>query len=154
VQTQDRLRGVLRDLAEPVATAEGVDLVDLDVRGTGARQLVKVVVDRKGGVDLATCQDLSRDLSALLDREDPIDGRYALEVTSPGTDHPLRDRAAFDRVEGRAVLVHRRSGRDAPTQVRGTVTRAEQDAVVLDVDGEPVRVPYAEVVTAKQTLPW
>jgi ribosome maturation factor RimP len=52
------------------------------------------------------------------------------------------------------VLVHRRGEGDPPVQVRGTVARAEEDAVVLDVDGEAVRVPYAEIVTAKQTLPW
>jgi ribosome maturation factor RimP len=144
----------VRDLAAPLAAAHDLDLVDVEVKGSGPSRLLRVTVDRKGGVDLAACQDLSRDRSDALDREDPFDSRYALEVTSPGTDHPLRDTAAFDRVEGRTVLVHRRSGGDAPVQVRGTVTRAEKDAVVLDVDGEPVRVPYAEIVTAKQTLPW
>ena len=144
----------VRELAAPLADARSLDLVDVEVKGSGSSRLVRITVDRKGGVDLAACQDLSRDLSALLDREDPIEGRYALEVTSPGTDHPLRDRAAFDRVEGRSVLVHRRGETDVPIQVRGTVARAEEDAVLLDVDGEPVRVPYAEIVTAKQTLPW
>jgi ribosome maturation factor RimP len=144
----------VRDLAAPLADARHLDLVDVMIKRSGSNRLVRVIVDRKGGVDVDTCQALSRDLSDLLDREDPIDGRYALEVTSPGTDHPLRDRAAFDRVEGRAVLVHRRGAGDVPEQVRGTVTRAEAEAVVLDVDGEAVHVPYAEIVTAKQALPW
>jgi ribosome maturation factor RimP len=144
----------VRDLAAPLADARSLDLVDVAVKGSGSSRLVRVVVDRKGGVDLAACQELSRELSARLDEEDPIDGRYALEVTSPGTDHPLRDRAAFDRVEGRAVRVHRAGAGDVPVQVEGVVTRAEDDAVVLDVDGSAVRVPYTEIVTAKQTLPW
>ena len=144
----------VRDLAAPLADARSLDLVDVEVKGRGSNRLVRIIVDRKGGVDLATCQALSRDLSELLDAEDPIDGRYALEVTSPGTDHPLRDRAAFDRVEGREVLVHRRGSSEVPVQVRGRVTRADDDAVVLAVDGAAVRVPYAEIVTAKQTLPW
>lgn len=146
----------VRALAEPLATAAGLDLVAVEVKGSGSRTLLRVKVDRKGGVDLAACQALSRDLSARLDAEDPIAGRYTLEVTSPGVDHPLTDQRAFDRVEGRAVLVHRRSGPepDRLQQIRGTVVAAEADAVVLDVDGEEVRVAYADVAKATQALPW
>jgi ribosome maturation factor RimP len=116
--------------------------------------LVRVVVDRKGGIDLEACQRLSRQLSTALDAADPIDGRYVLEVTSPGVDYPLTDRAAFDRVEGRLVRVHRRVSDTQVVEIRGTVTVAEDDAVCLDVDGHPVRVPYREVVKATQALPW
>lgn len=146
----------VRDLAAGLADDLELDLVDVEVKGGGSSRLVRITVDRKGGVDLATCQEVSRELSALLDRDDPVKGRYALEVTSPGTDRPLRDRAAFDRVEGRDVLVHRRAERDdaPPAEVRGAVARAEEDAVVLDVEGQDVRIPYAEIVKAKQTLPW
>lgn len=140
-------------LAQPLASARGMDLVEVQIKGSGGRRLVRVIVDRKGGVDLDSCQALSRDLSAALDVEDPIAGSYALEVTSPGVDYPLRDRAAFDRVEGREVVVHRGGG-DEVKQVRGTVKAAEEDAVVLDVGGEPVRVPYTEIRKATQALPW
>jgi ribosome maturation factor RimP len=143
----------IRALATPLAEAADADLIDVQVKGTGARMLVRVVVDRKGGIDLASCHQLSRDLSTALDAADPIDGRYVLEVTSPGVDHPLTDRAAFDRVEGRAVLVHLRSP-EAVRQMRGTVKVADEDAVVLDVDGQDVRVPYGEIVKATQALPW
>jgi ribosome maturation factor RimP len=124
----------------------------VQVKGAGSRMLVRIVVDRKGGVDLTTCQRLSRDLSAALDAANPIEGRYVLEVTSPGVDRPLADQAAFDRVEGRPVLVRRR---DQP-EVRGTVRAARADAVALDVDGcdEAVWVPYDEIVKATQELPW
>jgi ribosome maturation factor RimP len=125
----------------------------VQVKGAGSRTLVRVVVDRKGGIDLTSCQQLSGALSAALDAADPIEGRYVLEVTSPGVDYPLTDQAAFRRVEGRAVLVHRR--KDAGmTQLRGLVTAAEPEAVVLDVEGERVRVPYREIVKATQALPW
>ncbi|HEY8341279.1 MAG TPA: ribosome maturation factor RimP [Egibacteraceae bacterium] len=144
----------VRALTEPLAAAAGLDLIAVEVKGAGSRTLVRVVVDRKGGVDLATCQALSRELSEALDAEDPIAGRYTLEVTSPGVDHPLTDQRAFYRVEGRSVLVHRTTGEDRLEQIRGTVVAAEPDAVVLDVDGEEVRVPYAEVAKATQTLPW
>lgn len=142
------------DLARPLADGAGLDLVAVDVRGTGPRQLVKVVVDRKGGVDLTACQRLSEALSAQLDEQDVIDQRYALEVTSPGVDWPLRSQRDFDRVEGRTVLVHQQPAGEALRQVRGTVLSAEEGMVLLDVDGEQERVSYGEIVKATQTLPW
>lgn len=144
----------MRALVEPLAADAAVDVVDVQVRGSGGRRLVRVVVDRRGGVDLATCQGLSRRLSARLDDDDPVEGSYSLEVTSPGVGHPLRDRRAFERVLGRDVLVHRRGADGRVLQIGGTVTGAEADAVVLDVDGAPMRIAYAEIVKAAQRLPW
>ena len=144
----------VRALVEPLAREADVDLVDVQVKGSGPRRLVRVTVDRKGGVDLATCQRLSRELSSRLDEVDPISDRYALEVTSPGVSHPLSDRRAFDRVEGRDVLVHRDAGDGRVVQVRGRVAGTEQEAVLLDTDGEQVRVRFDEIVKATQSLPW
>lgn len=148
----------LRAYAEPIAARHDLDLVDVEVKGGGGRRLVRIVVDRKGGVDLSACRSVSEELSRELDAADPdpVKGSYALEVTSPGTNRPLRDRAAFERVEGREVLVHRARDDKPPVQVAGTVVAAHEDAVELDVDSEddPVRVPYAEVVKATQKLPW
>lgn len=145
---------VVRALAEPLVLENDLDLVDVQVKGSGPRRLVRVIVDRKGGVDLGTCQRLSQRLSSRLDEVDPMDDRYALEVTSPGVDHPLADRRAFDRVEGRDVLVHRDAGDGRVLQVRGRVAGTDDEAVVLDADGESVRVRYDEIVKATQSLPW
>ncbi len=141
-------------LAVPHVAAAGLDLLDVAVKGAGRERLVRVVVDRKGGVDLGTCQGVSRALADDLDALDGLDGTYRLEVTSPGVDAPLRDRGAFDRVEGRPVLVRRDAGDGRIVELRGTVTTAGIDAVVLDVDGDPVDVPYSEISTATQRLPW
>jgi ribosome maturation factor RimP len=145
--------GAVAALARPLAQARGVDLVDVEIKGTGGRRLVRVMVDRKGGVELDDIHAVSRELSAILDEADPVEGAYALEVTSPGVDHPLRDRAAFDRVEGRLVAV-RRGTPDGAEDLRGTVRTAEDEAVVLDVDGEAVRVRYGDIEKATQALPW
>lgn len=153
----EELTDRVRALAAPLATAGDLDLVEVAVRGSGPGCLVRVAVDRKGGVDLARCEALSRLLADELDRLAGLESGYRLEVGSPGVDHPLADRRDFDRVEGRAVLVHRAAGdRDAmnTSEVRGTVRTAEADAVVLDVDGTDVRVPYPEIVKATQRLPW
>ncbi len=149
-----RLAEQVRDSAQPLVDAADLDLVEVAIRGEGSRCLVRVVVDRKGGVGVDRCADLSRELGTRLDALSELDTGYALEVTSPGVDYPLRDQRAFDRVEGRPVLVHRRDDDGDVAQLRGTVRTAEAEAVVLEVDGTPVRVPYDEIAKATQSLPW
>jgi ribosome maturation factor RimP len=150
----DRPASLIRDLVERHAEDLDVDVLAVEHKGTGSRQLVRVVVDRKGGVAVETCQRLSRRLSEQLDELDPIGGRYTLEVTSPGVDWPLKDRAAFDRVEGRQVLIHRRVDADHVDQLRGLVVRAGTDAVEIDDGDGVVEVAYTDIVTAAQALPW
>ncbi len=144
---------LVRQHVEPLADDAGVDVVGVEVKGAGAARLVRVRVDRKGGVDLAVCQRLSQTLASRLDRADGFDGPYRLEVTSPGIDHPLRDRRDFDRVEGRAVRIRRRCG-DAVDELVGTVREAGPDAVVVDTGATTAAVAYDEILAARQTLPW
>ena len=144
---------VVREHAQTLAAAAGLDLVDVEVKGSGPRTLVRIRVDRKGGVELAECQKVSRDLSRILEDLDPIDSRYQLEVTSPGVDYPLRTARDFDRVEGRLVAVQRRTP-DGEEQIKGTVAAAGDAQVVLDVDGNEVAVSYDDILKATQALPW
>ena len=147
------LEARLRALTEPLVEQAELDLVALEVKGAGGARKLRVMVDRKGGVDLRSCQELSRRLSEELDGADPIPGSYSREVTSPGIDHPLEGRRAFERVEGRDVLIHReQEGR--VLQLRGRVAGADEQGVTVEVDGAPMHVPYDEVVKATQALPW
>ncbi|HUH07814.1 MAG TPA: ribosome maturation factor RimP [Egibacteraceae bacterium] len=144
----------LRPLVDPLAADLGVDVVEAQIRGAGPRQVLRICIDRKGGVDLTTCQELSRRVSARLDESDPLPSRYELVVTSPGTDRPLTDQGDFDRVVGRQVRVQREQPDGGSRHVTGTVTAAEDEVVVLEVGGDDVRVPYREIVKATQALPW
>jgi ribosome maturation factor RimP len=150
----DAPASVIRDLVQQQARQTDLDVLAVELKGSGSRQLVRVVVDRKGGVSVGACQRLSQQLSERLDEIDPIGGRYRLEVTSPGVDWPLTDQAAFDRVEGRQVLIHRRSGSDRVEQVRGEVVQALPDAVQVRDGQTTVSVAYADIVKAAQALPW
>lgn len=140
----------VRALVAELADASGLDLVEVALKGQGSRQLLRVLIDRKGGLDLAACQEFAKRLSERLDEDDPVPGRYTLEVSSPGTGYPLRDQRAFDRVEGKRVKVLRAE----EPEVSGVVKAARDDVVVLDVDGEEVAVPYGAITKATQALPW
>jgi ribosome maturation factor RimP len=151
----DTPSSTIRDMAHQHARSEDVDVLAVEVKGQGGHRLVRVIVDRKGGVPIDVCQRVSQRLSRDLDSVDPIGGRYTLEVSSPGVDWPLGDQDDFDRVEGREVLIHRRDDDGRVVQVRGRVVHAGHDGVELECDDDgAVTVAYDEIVKAAQALPW
>src|SRR5207248_428226 len=93
----------VRAIAAPVAAGEGLELVDVELAGAGGRTTLRLYIDRKGGVSLDDCTSVSRAVSAALDVEDPIDGAYDLEVSSPGLDPPLRTPEHLQKLAGDEV---------------------------------------------------
>lgn len=85
------------ELASQVAEDEGLELVSADMFGSGKKILLRIMVDKEGGVTINDCERMSRSLEALLDVEDPIKGPYILEVSSPGIDRPLIKQADFEK---------------------------------------------------------
>lgn len=131
--SRDRLRAALA----PVVDAAGFDLEDVAVTTAGRRSVIRVVVDRDGGVDMDAVAAVSRVVSDALDAGDVTgDVPYTLEVTSPGVDRPLTEPRHWRRAAGRLVVAG---------SVRGRVVSADDDAVTLDVDGTPAVVPYADL---------
>lgn len=106
----DRVRTDIVELAGPVVVDHGAELVDVDVAGKGTYS-VRILVHRDTGVDIVLCTAIAREVSDLFDVEDPIPGRYRLEVTSPGLDRPLQTDADFRRARSRLVKVVTRQGR-------------------------------------------
>lgn len=126
----------------PVVRAAGYDLEDLAVTPAGKRRVVRVTVDKDGGVSLDECAELSRAVSAVLDEADDLLGEqpYTLEVSSPGVSRPLTQPRHWRRNVGRLVKVTSSEG-----VATGRVMAASDDAAGLDVDGELRTVPYADV---------
>ena len=84
------VREEVRQLAHTLAEEEGYELVDVELLVMGGRRVVRVLLDRPGGVRIADCAAFSRRLSDCLDMNQTVQGRYSLEVSSPGIDRPLR----------------------------------------------------------------
>ena len=99
--TERGLKETLRDVAERVTSSRGFELVDVEVKRSPGGQLVRLFVDKPGGIGLDDLQSVSEEVSAILDVEDPIDSAYTLEVSSPGLDRPLKDEADYRRYQGR-----------------------------------------------------
>jgi ribosome maturation factor RimP len=136
--THDRLLSLLA----PVVAGQGLDLEDVTVSPAGRRRVLRVVVDRDGGVSLDHVAQVSQAVSAWLDAEDVMGSRpYVLEVTSPGVDRPLTEARHWRRAQSRLVRVTLRDGRE----VAGRVVGADESAVALDVGGQERWFPYAEI---------
>jgi len=93
----------LEKLIGPIVADYALELVDLEVKGDGRRQVLRVFIDKPGGVTLDDCAEVSREISALFEVEDPIEGAYVLEVSSPGLDRPLKKLRDFERSTGKLV---------------------------------------------------
>lgn len=155
--TATRLEDRIRDLAGPLAAALGADLDDVEVRGARGSRVVRLVADADGGLDIDTIAVLSRDVGRALDEHDVVDGRYTLEVSSPGADRPLRTPERFRRNRGRTVRIvatGEARARGLAETIEGTIVDADADAVRLEVDGDPRTVALADVDDARLVLPW
>lgn len=138
-------RSAVVEVVEPIAVGAGYDLEDLAVVRMGRRFVVRVTVDRDGGVPLDDVAELARAVSAALDAAetsggDLIPGEYQLEVSSPGVDRPLKLPRHWKRNVGRLVKV-RVSGHT----VVGRIVAADEAGVKLDVDGNVRDLEYADL---------
>jgi len=141
-------RRKLRELVERAVEGTGSDLEDLVEQRAGARRLLRIAVDRDGGVTSDDLADVSHALSAALDASNVMgEAPYVLEVTSPGVDRPLTLPRHWRRNTGRLVKAALAEG----GEVTGRVAAADDDGVDLLVGdaGEPVRLAYAAVARAK-----
>ncbi|MEU1389077.1 MULTISPECIES: ribosome maturation factor RimP [unclassified Nonomuraea] len=139
-------RDHLMKLLEPVVGAEGLDLEDITVTQAGKRRLLRVIVDRDGGVSLDDIADVSQAVSTALDEDDVMgQAAYTLEVSSPGVDRPLTEPRHWRRAAKRLVKAEMRDG----TVVEGRVLAADESGVDLDVAGSASRIDYQDLTRGR-----
>jgi ribosome maturation factor RimP len=140
----------IRAIAERVSAAEGLYLVDVEVKGGRSNPLLRVYIDREGGVSHADCQMVSEQLSAILDVEDPFPGPYLLEVSSPGLDRKLVKPSDFTHFAGRRARVVLREPVDNQKVFEGRLGGLEGDRVRLKVgEGELRELDLANISRAQ-----
>jgi ribosome maturation factor RimP len=128
------IRNKVITLVEPVLAEQGLELVDVEHRREGHGQVLRLLVDRQGGVDLDTLSRLSRELSVLLDVEEPVPGRYTLEVSSPGIHRPLRRPEHFIPYLGKRVRIRSHLPLDGQRNFCGTLATVTGGGVTLQLD--------------------
>jgi ribosome maturation factor RimP len=139
-------RDDLLRLLAPVVAAHGYDLEDVVITPAGKRRMLRVIVDKDGGVDLDDVARVASSVSGTLDTTDTMGGTpYVIEVTSPGVDRPLIQPRHWRRAVERLVTV----GIAGVGERTGRVLATDDDGVELDIDGTPTRVPWVDLAPGR-----
>ena len=143
--TEGRVRGI----AERAARERGLELVHVEVAGGAHAPIIRVFIDKPGGVTHEDCSEVSRHVGAVLDVEDFIPDNYTLEVSSPGLERGLYQLADFERFAGRLAKARTRGAIAGQRNFRGRIAGVEGEEILFDdrTSGS-VRIPFAEIAKA------
>ncbi|MFZ7172303.1 ribosome maturation factor RimP [Avibacterium volantium] len=136
----DLLKGSIEDL--------GCELWGIECQRAGRFLTVRIYIDKDGGVSVDDCADVSRQVSAILDVEDPIADKYNLEVSSPGVDRPLFTLEQYQRYIGEEIVVHLRIPVLERRKWQGKLEKIENDMITLLVDGQPQVLVFGNIQKA------
>ena len=145
-------------LAAPLAQSLGLELVDVEYLREGPAWVLRLFIDKQGGVLLEDCQAFSHALAPALDVEDVVGTAYSLEVSSPGLERPLKKPKDFERFVGKRIKVKTFAPLPTPKSpagqknFQGTITGMRGDAVEIDADGQPVQIPLTAIAKANLVL--
>jgi ribosome maturation factor RimP len=140
----------IRGMAERVASSEGLTVVDVELKGGRSNPLLRIYLDKPGGISHADCQLVSEQMSALLDVEDPFPGRYTLEVSSPGLDRQLTKSREFEYFVGRRARLVLREPVENEKVLEGRLVGFAEGVVKLDMgDRGTKQLPLSNISKAR-----
>jgi ribosome maturation factor RimP len=150
------VREEVRQLALPLAEEAGVELVDVEFGAHGARRVLRVLIDKPGGVTVGDCAAFSRRMSDCLEMNQTVPGRYDLEVSSPGVDRPLRTLEAVQRFAGQRASIALREPHEGRRNFEGELLAPEDGRAGVRVDeGGTYWFEWADVKSARLVVdPW
>jgi ribosome maturation factor RimP len=142
--------------AEAAAQRSGLELVEVELKGAGKGQLLRITIDKPGGVTHADCETVSREVSADLDADDPIPGTYQLEVTSPGVERKLKKWQDWERFRGqKAKIVLKEPAGDLKAFDGVIAQTADDRTVTVEIaEGRQVTFPFEQVDRANLKFEW
>ncbi|MGJ8670829.1 MAG: ribosome maturation factor RimP [Oceanococcus sp.] len=143
------LNSNLQDKLEPAVVGLGYDLLCVELQSTGVDAVLRVYIDSPNGIGVEDCVAVSREISALLDVDDPIDSAYRLEVSSPGMDRPLVKPQHFIEYIGRDAKLRLRIPHEGRRNFRGKLLACDENTVSVEVDGERFDLPFVDIERAR-----
>lgn len=139
----------LRELLEPSIESLGYELLLLEQTRVVQGEVLRVYIDAPGGILLEDCEQVSRQISLILDLEDPIRGAYSLEVSSPGADRPLVKSEHFQAVVNQEIRIVTRDYILGRRRFKGQLLEVSAEQLVIEVDGEEYAIPLAGIESAR-----
>lgn len=146
------IQSKLESIIAPAVSALGCEVWGVDFHAAGKKSILRVFIDKEGGVLIEDCEAVSRQVSSVLDVEDPIRSEYTLEVSSPGMDCLLFKLEQYERFIGQKLSVKLRMAFEGRKKFTGILKGIEDDEVVLEVDNEEYLLPY-ELIDKANVVP-
>lgn len=144
----------IEKMLKPVLESMGYQLVERELVTDMGRLILRLYIDKEGGVTLDDCSEASRAISAHLDVEDPIPGKYDLEISSPGIERPLRYREDFVRFAGEVVKLRTQAPIDGRQNYRGVLKGCDTENIYMTVDGTDFTIPFSALLKARIVKDW
>lgn len=142
------IRKDIQELIEPLVNELGYTLWGCEFLSQGKYSLLRIYIDKQDGVNITDCERVSKQVSALLDVEDPIQGHYSLEVSSPGIPRPLFDKEHYQLYIGCGVQLKLHNPINGNRKVKGIIQSINDDGFILEINDEQHNVQFSQIVKA------
>ena len=148
----DRLEKKLSNMFEPVIESMAYELVGVELTGSGNGTILRIYIDAEDGITVDDCQAVSYQVSGILDVEDPLQGHYALEVSSPGLDRPLVKPEHFEEFTGELVKIRSTEAVLGRKNFKGILESFDGEYLYVAVDNEVYEIPF-DIVEKANLVP-
>ena len=146
----------IEEVAQRVAESEGMELVEVELKGAGGQRLVRISIDKPEGITHGDCELISQQVGTILDVEDVIPGgRYTLEVSSPGVERKLLKLQDYERFHGKKVKITLRDAIEGRRHWEGTLLGYDSGLIALEAGpGQTIRFPFEQIQKANLKFDW
>lgn len=138
----------LQELIEPALSAVGYELWGIEYLPFGDHATLRVYIDQESGIDIEDCATASRQISAVMDVEDPIKNEYTLEVSSPGLERPLFNQSQYQAYCGDQIAVKLFERVGKLRKAKGTLVSVNDDGIEVEVDNEVHKIAFSNITKA------
>lgn len=142
------MRNEIEAMLRPLVEDLGYELWGCEYLSQGKHSLLRIYIDKEHGISIADCEQVSKQISAFLDVEDPIPGNYSLEVSSPGIPRPLFNKEQYKQYLGQDVQVKLFKSVNGSRKLTGTISNISEDVLILKVGEEQLEVQFPNIVKA------
>lgn len=136
-------------LVTPILNENRLELVDIEYKKEGKNWFLRIYIDKEGGVTVADCSNVSRQVADLIEVEEVVPSSYTLEVSSPGLDRPLKTEMDFLRFKGKRARVTTFTPIDQQKKFKGTIRDFREDVLFLESDDRLVEIPINQIAKAR-----
>jgi len=144
---QETIRKI-EDILTPILLEDRLELIDIEFHPIGKRWLLRVYIDKEGGVTIADCETVNRELGRILDVEDFIEHTYTLEVSSPGLTRPLKKKEDFDKYKGKLCKIITKEQLFGKNEFEGEIVKTYEDTVEIKGNIDVFTIPIYAIKKA------